>query len=138
MLGWKEMAEKTAKVYHSLPDSVKQQTMIYGDNYGEAGALSFYAKQLKLPQIHSDNASYVFWLPDQFTMKYFLFVTDELPEPDDTFFNHWGKREILDSVTQVYAREYRTKIVLYSHPDDSARILAEQHTLRDKRQFGLR
>jgi hypothetical protein len=138
MLGWKEMAEKTAKVYHSLPDSVKQQTLIYGDNYGEAGALSFYAKQFKLPQVHSDNASYVFWLPDQFTMRYFLFVTDELPEPDDTFFNHWGKREILDSVTQVYAREYRTKIILYSHPDDSARILAEQHTLRDKKQFNLR
>ena len=135
MLGWREMAEKTAKIYRNLPDSVKQQTMVYGDNYGEAGALSFYGKKLGLPEVYSDNASYIFWVPDQFTKKYFLFVTDELPEADDIFFNHWHKREILDSVTQPLAREYRAKIILYSQPDDSARILAELHTLLDKSQF---
>ncbi|MFX7878807.1 hypothetical protein ABTK13_21295, partial [Acinetobacter baumannii] len=82
-----------------MPDSVKAQTMVYGDNYGEAGALSFYGKKLGLPEICSDNASYIFWLPDHFPQKYFLFATYNLPDPDDSFFNHWGKREILDSVT---------------------------------------
>ncbi|MEO7530158.1 MAG: glycosyltransferase family 39 protein [Sediminibacterium sp.] len=138
MLGWHEMAEKTAKVYHALPDSIKQQTMVYGNNYGEAGALSFYRKELGLPEIYSDDASYIFWMPSQFTRKYFLFVTKNLPDTDDGFFTHWGKREILDSVTQVYAREYKAKIVLYSHPDDSVRIIAEQSTLRDKKQFNLK
>jgi hypothetical protein len=137
MLGWKEMAEKTAKVYNALPDSVKKQTMVYGDNYGEAGALAFYGHRLGLPEIYSDNASYVFWLPDAFTQKYFLFVTDELPPPDDFFFNHWGKREIIDSVTQPLAREYRAKIILYSNPDDSARIIAEQHLVKDRKKFGM-
>ena len=137
MLGWKEMAAKTAGVYHSLPDSVKQQTMVYGDNYGEAGALSFYRKEFGLPEIYSDNASYLFWLPDHFTQKYFLFVTEELPDADDSFFNHWGKREIKDSVTQVYAREYRAKIILYSQPDDSCRIIAEQHINSDRKKFNF-
>ncbi|MBV9988838.1 MAG: hypothetical protein JO301_14260, partial [Chitinophagaceae bacterium] len=137
MLGWKEMAEKTAKVYNALPDSVKKKTMVYGDNYGEAGALAFYGHRLGLPEIYSDNASYVFWLPDQFTQKYFLFVTDDLPPPDDLFFNHWRKREIIDSVRQPLAREYRTKIILYSNPDDSVRIIAEKNLLKDKRQFGM-
>ena len=138
MLGWKEMAEKTAKVYRGLPDSVKAQTMVYGDNYGEAGALSFYRKKLGLPEIFSDNASYVFWLPDHFTVKYFLFVTHYLPDADDAFFNHWGKREIIDSVTQKYAREYRAKIILYSQPDDSVRIIAEQHILQSQKDFHLK
>ena len=138
MLGWKEMATKTARIYHSLPDSVQQQTMVYGDNYGEAGALSFYRKALGLPEIYSDNASYIFWLPDQFTQKYFLFVCDNLPDADDAFFNHWGKREILDSVTQTYAREYRAKIILYSHPDDSVRIIAEQHMRQSRDQFNFK
>ncbi|MES2002990.1 MAG: glycosyltransferase family 39 protein [Bacteroidota bacterium] len=138
MLGWKEMAEKTAKVYNSLPDSVKKQTMVYGDNYGEAGALSFYGKKLGLPEIFSDNASYVFWLPDQFTQKYFLFVTAELPDAGDSFFNHWQKREILDSVTQPLAREYRAKIILYSQPDDSVRVIAESKILEGKQKFKLR
>lgn len=138
MLGWREMAEKTARVYRTLPDSVKAQTMVYGDNYGEAGALSFYGKKLGLPEIFSDNASYIFWLPDHFPQKYFLFATYNLPDPDDSFFNHWGKREILDSVTQKYAREYRAKIILYSQPDDSVRIIAEQHMHESQKQFHLK
>ena len=138
MLGWKEMAEKTAKVYHSLPDSVKQQTMVYGDNYGEAGALSFYRKEFGLPEIYSDNASYLFWLPDHFTQKYFLFVCDNLPDVDDSFFNHWGKREIKDSVTQKYAREFGARIILYSNPDDSVHIIAEQHMIQSRQQFNFK
>ena len=138
MLGWKEMAEKTAKIFHTLPDSIKNQTMVYGDNYGEAGALGFYGKKLGLPQIYSDNASFVFWLPENFKQKYFLFVCDQLPEADDAFFNHWGKREILDSVTQKYAREFGAKIVLYSQPDDSVRIIAEQHMHQSRNQFNFK
>ena len=138
MLGWKEMAEKAGKVYQSLPDSVKQQTMVYGDNYGEAGALSFYRKRFGLPEIYSDNASYVFWLPDHFPQQYFLFVTHYLPDADDAFFNHWGKRAIMDSVTNPYAREYHAKIILYSQPDDSVRIIAEQHMLASQKQFHLK
>jgi hypothetical protein len=138
MLGWKEMAEKTARVYNSLPDSVKAQTMVYGDNYGEAGALAFYGRKLGLPEIHSDNASYVFWLPKTFTKKYFLFVTDDMPDADDAFFHHWGKVEIRDSVTQRYAREFNAKIILYSQPDDSVRIIAEQHINADRKRFNLK
>ncbi len=137
MLGWKEMAFKTAKVYKNLPDSVQQQTMVYGDNYGEAGAVSFYRKKLGLPEIFSDNASFNFWLPEKFTQKYFLFITHHLPDEDDAFFNHWQKREIMDSVTQKYAREFGAKIILYSQPDDSVKIIAETHLLHDKKKFKL-
>lgn len=138
MLGWNEMAEKTARIYHQLPDSVQQQTMIYGNNYGEAAALSFYRKKYQLPEIYSDNASFLFWLPDHFTQKYFLFVTEDLPDSDDRFFNHWGKREILDSVTQKLAREYNTKIILYSQPDDSVRIIAEKNIQDGKNTFHMK
>lgn len=138
MLAWKEMAEKTGRVYNSLPDSVKEKTMVYGNNYGEAGALSFYRKQFNLPEIYSDDASYIFWMPSEFNKKYFLFVTYSMPDKDDGFFTHWGKYEIKDIVTTKYARESGAKIILYSNPDDSVKIIAEQHTLRDKSQFGLR
>lgn len=138
MLGWKEMAQKTARIYNSLPDSVKKQTMVYGDNYGEAGALGFYGRPLGLPEIYSDNATYLFWLPEHFTQRYFLFATADLPDPDDSFFNHWGKREILDSVTTPMAREFGTKIILYSQPDDSARIIAEQHLKEGRERYHLR
>ena len=112
--------------------------MFYGDNYVEAGALSFYRKPLAMPEIFSDNASYVFWLPDRFTKQYFLFVTKDLPDAGVTFFTHWQKREILDSVNNPLAREYGARIILYSQPDDSVRIIAERNILHDKQQFKLR
>jgi hypothetical protein len=112
--------------------------MVYGDNYGLAGALSFYGKKLGLPEIYSDNASFVFWLPDQFTQKYFLFATTDLPEADDAFFHHWGKVQIMDSVTQRYAREFNAKIILYSQPDDSVRIIAEQHIHQSQKEYHLK
>ena len=138
MLGWEEMAQKTARIYHSLPDSVQKKTMIYGDNYGEAGALNFYRKKYRLPETYSDNASYVFWLPDHFEYNHFLFITDDLPDPDDVFFQHWHTIQILDSVTTKYARERGTRIILYSNPDDSAKIIAEQNIFRDKKEFGMK
>lgn len=137
MLGWKEIAEKTARIYHQLPDSVKEQTMLYGDSYGQAGTLSFYRKKFNLPEAYSDNASYIFWLPKNFTAKYFLFVTHDLPEADDSFFNHWQKTEVKDSVTNRYAKEFGTKIILFSHPDDSVKIIANQHIAEGRKQFGL-
>ncbi len=138
MLGWKTMAEKTARAYHALPDSVKASIMVYGDEYCHAGALSFYRKKLGLPEIYCDDASYVFWLPDQFTYKNFLLVTTDMPDSDDAFLNHWQKREMLDSLTHPLAREYRTKIILYSQPDDSVKVIAERNIARDKQQFKLR
>ena len=138
MLGWKEMAEKTAKIFHQLPDSIKQKTMVYGNNYGEAAALAFYRKQLRLPEIYSDDASFAFWLPDKFNYTHFLFVTRRMPPAGDTFFYHFGKVEIKDSVTQKLAVEYGTKIVLYSFPDDTAKVVAEQSFKQLKSTYNLR
>ncbi len=137
MLGWKEMAEKTAKVYHQLPDSVRQKTMVYGNNYGEAAALAFYRKQFNLPEIYSDDASFAFWLPDTFNYTYFLFATYNMSDRTDSFFYHFKKTEIKDSVTQKYAREYKAKIILYSFPDDTAKAIAERNIKELKAKYNL-
>ena len=137
MLGWREMAEKIAKTYHQLPDSVQQKTMVYGNNYGEAAALAFYRKKFSLPEIYSDDASFAFWLPDKFDYKYFLFLTYDMPDSSDTFFYHFKKVEILDSVRQKYSREYHAKIVFYSFPDDTARAIAERSTKELKVKYNV-
>ena len=137
MLGWKEMAEKTAKVYHELPDSIKQKTMVYGDNYGDAAALAFYRKQYGLPEIYSDDASFAFWLPQKFDATYFLFAAWHMPEANDSFFYHFAKTEIKDSVTQKYAREYGAKIVLYSFPDSTAKAIAERNIRELRVKYNL-
>jgi 4-amino-4-deoxy-L-arabinose transferase-like glycosyltransferase len=137
MLGWEEMAQKTARVYHQLPDSIQQKTMVYGDNYGEAGALAFYKKKYHLPEIYSDDASFAFWLPSTFKSQYFLFATHYLPDKNDIFFKHFKTVEIKDSVTEKYAREYGAKIILYSFPDNTAISIANKNIQQLKATYNM-
>ena len=61
--GWPEMAAATAKVYDSLPADQRAKTAIFGQNYGEAGAIDFYGPRLGLPKAISGHANYWYWGP---------------------------------------------------------------------------
>ncbi len=65
--GWKEMAKEVAEVYSSLPEEEKSKAVIYGQNYGEAGAIDYYADELGLPKAISGHNNYWIWsYPDNF------------------------------------------------------------------------
>jgi hypothetical protein len=49
-LGWPEMVQKTADVYHSLPPEDKAKAAIYASNYGQAGAVDFFGSGYGLPK----------------------------------------------------------------------------------------
>lgn len=59
--GWEHMARVTAQIYASLPDSDKHHCLIYGRNYGEAGAIDFFGRELGLPPAISQHNSYWYW-----------------------------------------------------------------------------
>jgi len=59
--GWEQMAMATAHVYAALPDSDKQKCLIYGRNYGEAGAVDFFGREFGLPPAISQHNSYWYW-----------------------------------------------------------------------------
>lgn len=63
MLGWKEQAEAVARVYRRLPAHQREQVVLIGANYGEAGALDFYGPDLGLPPVVSPAGSYWFFGP---------------------------------------------------------------------------
>ena len=63
MLGWEEMAQKMSKAYETLDSTEKKHTILFCDNYGQAGAVSFYAKKYHLPEAYSDNASFCIGCP---------------------------------------------------------------------------
>jgi hypothetical protein len=60
MLGWKELAAKVDSICWELPNL--DNTFILCDNYGQAGAINFYAKHKKVIA-HSYSADYINWLP---------------------------------------------------------------------------
>ena len=67
--GWPEMAAAVAKVYDSLPADERAQAAIFGQNYGEAGAITFYGPKLGLPKAISGHANYWYWGPREYTGK---------------------------------------------------------------------
>ncbi len=46
MFGWENMAAAVAKVYNSLPPEEQINTIVYAQNYGEAGAIDYYRDKL--------------------------------------------------------------------------------------------
>ncbi|HVO74951.1 MAG TPA: glycosyltransferase family 39 protein [Ignavibacteriaceae bacterium] len=59
--GWEEMVQQVAEVYNKLPAKEKKEALIFGQNYGEAGAVNFYRKKYNLPQAISAHNDYWIW-----------------------------------------------------------------------------
>lgn len=108
MLGWKELADKAVILYHSLPDSVKKHTAVYGENYGQAGAMAFYGMKYELPEPVSFSSSFALWVPRALSVTSLVYVNDEAPESKYPY--ELKDAVLIDSVTNPLAREYRTKI----------------------------
>ena len=62
MLGWPELAQMTALVWHALPPSDTANAVLIGTNYGRAGALDLFGGELGLPStISAAGVVLVFW-----------------------------------------------------------------------------
>lgn len=62
--GWQEMTAVTANIYNSLSAEEKNRTAIFTGNYGEAGAINYYGKNMGLPRALSGHNNFYFWPPD--------------------------------------------------------------------------
>jgi 4-amino-4-deoxy-L-arabinose transferase-like glycosyltransferase len=63
MHGWRELAEAVAGVVHALPAGERAEACVFGQNYGEAGAVEYFARELDLPPAISAHNSYWLWGP---------------------------------------------------------------------------
>lgn len=137
MQGWKEMAQKSERVYNSLPPQVQKGTIVYCRNYGQAGALKYYAKGREFrSKVISDNGTHLLWISDSLQFEHLLFVGEEMPGPDDAVFRHFRQVSLVDSVTNTLAREHGTKIILFQGADTAAVRLANKSLDEEKHRFG--
>ncbi len=61
--GWRELTATVTDIYDRLPPADRAQAAIFTGNYGEAGALTFFAGD-RLPPIISGHNTYYLWGPD--------------------------------------------------------------------------
>ncbi len=59
--GWPEMAREVARIYHGLPPKDRARAAIFGQNYGQAGAIDLFGPELGLPKALSGHLSYHDW-----------------------------------------------------------------------------
>ncbi len=137
MMGWEDLATKTAKVYHSLPKEQQAKTLIYCRGYFAAGALNYYAKKLDLPEVYSDNASFLGWMPKKYAINNLIFVGNKMPDSTDLVFTLFKNKKIVDSSGIPYYREKKLKIILFENGKDSLNIAIEQGIKQLKQRFRL-
>ncbi|HEX4955734.1 MAG TPA: glycosyltransferase family 39 protein [Thermoanaerobaculia bacterium] len=61
--GWREMAAEVARVYRSLPPEEQAVAVVFGQNYGQAGAIDLFGPELGLPKAISGHLAYHDWGP---------------------------------------------------------------------------
>ena len=61
MFGWEELAKNVSTVYQTIPDEEKDKTLVYANNYGEAGAIEYYSEKFPLLRVISAHNNYWIW-----------------------------------------------------------------------------
>lgn len=135
MLGWEEMAQKVSKAYHSLDSNEKAHTLIFCDNYGEAGALNYYRNKYNLPEAHSDNGSFLMWLPKNVQIDNLLLVTDDQQEMDHPFIRDFASALVTDSITNPYSRERGSLIIMFKGANDAIHKMFREKIEKDFDKF---
>jgi hypothetical protein len=136
MIGWKDLTEKSSKLYNSLPDTIKSNTIIYCRHYGQAGALKYYATDERFRKTTiCDNGTFLLWIPDSLQFTNLIFVGRNLPGKDDEVFNHFEKVTLIDSVTDPLSRQFGDKIIFFQHADSLASLLARKGLNEMKAEF---
>ena len=105
MLGWEEMAKKVSVAYKKLSREEREKTIIFCDNYGMAGALKYYSDKYSLPEVHSDKAEFLYWIPDSLHYKNIIMITGDTGELHRSYTNGFQSAEVTDSMQSSYASE---------------------------------
>ena len=80
MFGWEELAKNVSKVYQTLPIEEREKTLVYCNNYGQAGAIEYYSKKYPLPNVICQHNSYWYWWPLEIKHATLIIIGGELED----------------------------------------------------------
>jgi uncharacterized membrane protein YeaQ/YmgE (transglycosylase-associated protein family) len=113
MIGWEELAAKTAETWQKIPD--KSTAAIYAEHYGQAGAIEHFGRKQGLPRVLSFSDNYYYWLPERLPDHFqtLIYVNDELGDDMPGFFHEIEKVWELD---MPLSRQHGNQIYLCRNP----------------------
>ena len=83
--GWEGMAATVARVYNGLPAEVRAKTAIFGQNYGQAGAIDLFGPKYGLPPAISGHQNYFLWGPRDYTGESVIVMADRRDRLEQLF-----------------------------------------------------
>ena len=108
--GWKDLTEKVAKVYNSLPIKQRSKTAIYTWNYGEAGAISLFGVNYGLPKPISGHNQYYLWGPRNHTGESVILVGWYSEEELELLFK---SVKLMDKTNNDYCKPYENNLPIW-------------------------
>ncbi len=116
MLGWTELAEITNRAWLQVQD--KNSSIIFCENYGEAGAIAILGKNYKLPEPLSFNDAFRYWIPQSFNpeIKTLIYINSE---PGDDIKNLFADIQEIGKINNPLARECGCGVYLCRNPQSS-------------------
>lgn len=113
MTGWKELALLVEHAYQSLSEEEKKKSLIYCENYGQAGAVAFYSKG-RIPEPVSFSDNFLLWAPDSIQIQTLIYVNDEIEEIS----THFEEVVEFGRMTNPFARETGLPVYICRKPID--------------------
>jgi hypothetical protein len=83
--GWPEMVNTVAKIYFSLPPEERAKTAIFGNDFGQSGAVDFYGPRLGLPKSIGNHLTNWYWGPRSYTGEIVIVLGDNRQGVDRHF-----------------------------------------------------
>lgn len=117
MLGWEELTQVTSKAYEQIED--KKAAFIYGENYGEAGAINIIGKKYGLPDPISFSESFQYWVPKRFDPDITSVVYIHHGPPGEDVKTLFRKISVVGSITNPDSREFGLTVYLCQDPVSS-------------------
>jgi len=109
MFGWEDLARNVSKVYLSLSEDERKTTVIYCNNYGEAGAIEYYNKKYPLPKVICPHNNYWYWSNEKEEPATVIIIGGELQ-------NHLESLEQVENAglhKSKYAIPYENNLSIY-------------------------
>jgi hypothetical protein len=107
--GWEDMAAAVARVYYTLPADIRARTAIFGQNYGQAGAIDLFGPKYGLPPAISGHQNYFLWGPRGATGESMIVMGDRQPVLESKF----ARVQKMAHVAHPYAMPYEHIDIFY-------------------------
>jgi len=113
MIGWEELTALADSAYSMIED--REAALIYGENYGHAGAITIIGRKYGLPDAVSFHESFRYWFPSEFPVeiKSLVYINHSLGEDVEELF---ASIRLIGKVSDPDAREYGAAVYLCENP----------------------